>query len=35
MGKGGVILSPNEIVPTLGVITSVSILVKIHQEMRP
>jgi len=32
-GKGGAILTPNELVFTLGVLTSVPMLVKIDHEM--
>jgi len=35
LGKGGAIVTPNELVCTFGVLTSVPILVKIDQEMRP
>jgi len=34
-GRGGAILTPNELVLPLGALTSVPILVKIDQEMRP
>ena len=34
-GKGGAILTPNKLFLSLGVFTSVPILVKIDQEMRP
>jgi len=34
-GRGGAILTPNELVLILGVYTSVSNLVKIDEEMRP
>ena len=34
-GRGGAILTPNELILLLGVLTSVPILVKIDQEMRP
>ena len=34
-GRGGAILTPNKIVFPLWVLTSVPILVKIDQEMRP
>jgi len=34
-GRGGAILTPNELVLPFGVLTSVPILVKIDQEMRP
>ena len=34
-GKGGAIMTPNELVLRLGVVTSVPILVEIDQEMRP
>ena len=34
-GRGGAILTSNERVLPLGVLTSVPILVKIDQEMRP
>jgi len=34
-GRGGAILTLNELVLPFGVFTSVSILVKIDQEMRP
>jgi len=35
MGKGWCDVDPNELVCTFGVLTSVAILVKIDQEMRP
>ena len=35
MGRGGAILTPNELVLPFGVLTSVPIFVKIDQEMRP
>ena len=34
-GRGGSILTPNELVLPFGVLTSVPILAKIDQEMRP
>ena len=34
-GRGGAMLTPVELIVTLGVLTSVPILVKIDQEMRP
>ena len=34
-GRDGAILTPNELVLTLGVLTSVPILEKIDQEVRP
>jgi len=35
MGRGGAILTPNELVLSFRVIISLLILVKIDQEMRP
>jgi len=35
MGMGGAMLTPNELVLTFGVVTSVPLLRKIDQEMRP
>ena len=34
-GRGGAILTPNELILPFGVLTTVPILVKIDQEMRP
>ena len=34
-GRGGAISTPNELVLPLGIFTSVPILVKIDQEVRP
>ena len=34
-GRGGAILTPNELIFTFGSFTSVPIFVKIDQEMRP
>jgi len=34
-GRGGAMLTPNEVVLTFGIVTSVPLLVKIDQEMRP
>jgi len=34
-GTGGAMLTPNELILTFGVVTSVPLLAKIDQEMRP